>query len=140
MTTATATIQAHAPPEFLLGGGDTGAFMRDIDWSITALGAPGSWPLNLSSSVGLCLNCSFPMLICWGPDRTTFFNDAFLPILGPRAAQALGAPIAESLPELWELLAPAVEQVSTTGDPVVTAFSAFAARDRPRPPFSRLFR
>ena len=46
MTTATATVEAHAPPEFLLGGGETGAFMRDINWSITPLGAPGSWPLK----------------------------------------------------------------------------------------------
>ena len=61
------------------------------------------------------------MLICWGPDRTTFFNDAFLPMLGDKAAQALGSPLQEFLPELWELLAPAVEQVLTTGAPVATA-------------------
>jgi len=115
MDMAVASSRGRAEAEFPGGGGETGARLRDVDWFGAPLGPPDSWPVNLRTSVGLCLNCSFPMLLFWGPEFTTFFNDATLPILGEKGDCALASPARENLPELWKIVGPLVEQALATG-------------------------
>ena len=76
--------------QFLAGGGEMGALMRAKNWSETPLGPLDDWPQSLRTAVSICLNCSFPILIWWGPDLVKLYNDAYATILGNKHPQALG--------------------------------------------------
>ncbi|HEY7546867.1 MAG TPA: hypothetical protein VID27_18390, partial [Blastocatellia bacterium] len=56
------------PDNFLSGGGEMGARMREFDWSKTSLGPIEDWPQSLRTAVSICLSSRFPMVIWWGPD------------------------------------------------------------------------
>ncbi len=54
---------ASVGTEFLVSGGEMGARIRALDWSITPLGAPADWPQSLKTAVGLLLNSGYPMYV-----------------------------------------------------------------------------
>ena len=97
-------------PAFLTGGGQTGALMRSLDWSRSALGAPAQWPQSLSAVVGLMLNTSFPMFVAWGPQLSFLYNDAYAEILGAKHPAALGQPFRTVWSEIWDGIFPIVQQ------------------------------
>lgn len=92
---------------FLDGGGQMAEATRAFDWSSTSLGPIESWMPSLKIAVGMMLNSRFPKCIVWGPDRTTLYNDAFLPILGQKP-EALGHPFNEVWAEAWDVIGPIV--------------------------------
>ncbi len=102
-------------PGFLQGGGELGALMRVHDWSKTTLGAPQSWPANLKSTVGLCLDSAFPIAIYWGPQLLLLYNDAWRPILGEKHPWAMGRPAKEVWPEIWDAIDPVFAKVMQDG-------------------------
>ena len=102
-------------PGFLEGGGALGALMRIHDWASTPLGAPESWPANLQSTLGLCLDSAFPIAIYWGPDLLLLYNDAWSPILGEKHPWALGRPATEVWPEIWDAIDPVFAKVMQAG-------------------------
>ena len=71
--------------------------MPDIDWSRTDLGERARWPQPLRLVVDIVLNCPFPMLLVWGADRVTVFNEAYAALAGPGHAHAPGGKV----PALW---------------------------------------
>ena len=100
-----------------------GALMRQKDWSITKLGSPANWPLQLRHLVATMLTNPSPMLICWGHEYLQFYNDAFRPILGStKHPQALGIGADETYAEIWDTIKPLFEKVMA-GPPV--AFQDF---------------
>ena len=101
---------------FLPAGGTTGALIRAIDWSETALGPVEGWPQSLRTSISICLNSRFPMLIWWGPSLVKIYNDAYLPILGAKHPRALGQPGREVWPEIWHIIGPMLEGVMQRGE------------------------
>ena len=68
------------------------ALMRAKDWSATPLGLPETWPRSLRMIVGLMLANRFPMLLWWGPDYLTLYNDPYRPVLGDKHPGSLGQP------------------------------------------------
>lgn len=76
--------------------------VRMHDWSATPLGAIETWPQSLRTAINLMLNARQPTFVLWGPERTFLCNDACLPLLGGRQADALGRFIGEVWPELYE--------------------------------------
>lgn len=74
---------------FLARGGVVPARMRATDWAATAAGPVPLWPEVLRTWLASLLSSPQPTALCWGPERATFFNDAYLPILGDRADGAL---------------------------------------------------
>ena len=75
--------------EWLVGGGGMCAVIRAFDWSGTPLGPIVSWPQSLRTAVSICLGSRFPMLLWWGPELVSIYNDAFISVLGgwhPRGA------------------------------------------------------
>ena len=102
--------------DWLFGGGEMGNLIRAFDWSGTALGHLGSWPLSLRLAVSLCLNSRFPMHIWWGPELIYLYNDAHASMLAKRHPSALGRPAQVVWPEVWPLLAPQVEAVMVRGE------------------------
>lgn len=95
----------------LAGGGECGAVLRSIDWEDNPLGPPGDWPVSLRTSVKLILHSDFPMMIHWGDDLITFYNDAYAPSLGSKHPGNLGRPAKEWWSEMWDQLEPIFSQV-----------------------------
>src|SRR5258705_2809269 len=81
------------------------------NWADTPLGARETWPTNLELSVGLILSCGFPMAVRWGPELVTIYNDAYREILGDRHPGALGRPLREVWPEIYDELGPLNEAI-----------------------------
>jgi PAS domain S-box-containing protein len=96
--------------QFLTGGGIMGACIQAYDWSASPLGPIQTWPQALRSALRNALRSKFPTYLAWGPDRLSFYNDAYLPLLEGKP-DALGQPIDEVWPEIWDLLGPVTERV-----------------------------
>ena len=103
-------------PEFLAGGGELGARMRAMDWSATSLGPVERWPQSLRTSVSLCLNSRFAIIIWWGRDLTVLYNDAYAPFLGIKHPEALARPGREVWREIWDIVGPMLEGVIERGE------------------------
>ena len=84
--------------ECLTGGGEMGALMRARDWAATPLGRVEDWPQSLRTSVSICLNSRFAILIWWGPELVMLYNDAYREIIGSKHPAALGEPGREMFP------------------------------------------
>jgi PAS domain S-box-containing protein len=91
---------------FLAGGGECGALMREHDWSNSPLGHPETWPQALKTLVGVALGSRQPMLIVWGKERTTLYNDGYAEMCGARHPRALGRPFDELWHEIWDQVEP----------------------------------
>lgn len=73
------------PPSAGLAG-----LIRDYDWARTPLGSRAHWPKSLQTALDLCLGVEFPMSICWGPELTILFNDAFARLMPAPPEEVLG--------------------------------------------------
>ncbi|ABM36172.1 GAF sensor hybrid histidine kinase [Polaromonas naphthalenivorans CJ2] len=102
----TEPVLAPPVPEFLAHGGEMGALISAQDWSGTALGAPASWPRTLKSMLATLLSSPQPMIIGWGSDLLSFFNDSYRPMLGLRFDGLSGRPAAEQWTASWAELEP----------------------------------
>lgn len=49
------------------------------------------WPEGLKVALSLVVNSPESMILCWGPQLHFFFNDTYIPLLGPRVEWAMGA-------------------------------------------------
>ncbi len=94
--------------DFLSGGGDMGARMRQHDWSRTPLGEPAQWPNSLRATVGILLHSRYPMFLAWGEQRTFFYNDAYAQILGAKHPRALGRAFRDIWADVWADVEPLV--------------------------------
>ena len=92
--------------------------MRILDWSSTPLGAVGTWPESLKSTVRLCLGSRSPMVIWWGKQEfTQLYNDAYISFLGSKKhPEFLGRSGKECWNEIWPTMGPMWETVFATGE------------------------
>ena len=108
--------KAETAYEWLAGGGEMAALVRANDWSRSKLGPPDGWPQSLKTALSICLGSKFPMVIWWGPDFIVFYNDAYIPILGPRKhPMFLGRRAQDQWPEIWDVVGALATDVLTTG-------------------------
>lgn len=98
------------PAELRIGGGEMGEQMRAYDWRSSPLGHPAGWSQALRTSVSNMLSSRHPIYIAWGPELIFLFNDATAEHLGTKRAWALGRPLPQVLPEVWDELSPLVER------------------------------
>jgi len=94
----------------LQGGGACGELMRGLDWTRNPLGPPQHWPQELRVVVGIALGSQQPMLIVWGPQQTTLYNDGYAAMCGARHPAAMGRPFRELWFDIWDRV-----------DPIITA-------------------
>lgn len=94
----------------LFRGEGTAARVRSFDWSTTPLGPIERWEPWLASTVDTLLASGLPSAVWVGPRLTTIHNDAFLPLMGRRADVALGAPMEEVWPDVWDDILPMVRK------------------------------
>ena len=81
-----------------------------VDWAATSLGEPAGWPQSLKTALDIMFSSRFPMCAAWGPDLVFFYNDAYAPFLGARHPQAMGLPMADVWPEIWDDLLPLIRR------------------------------
>jgi PAS domain S-box-containing protein len=93
--------------QFLAGGGTMGERIQAYDWSTSPLGPIETWPQALCSSLSLILPARFLAYLVWGPELLSFYNDTFRPLLGAKP-EALGQPLPQVWPEIWDTLHPIV--------------------------------
>ena len=94
---------------FLAGGGKAALLILERDWSTHPLGPPAGWPDILKSSLSIVLNSPESMILAWGTDELSFFfNDAYFPLLGPRASWAMGTPFHIVWADAWEQAQPII--------------------------------
>jgi signal transduction histidine kinase len=87
------------------GAGEARARGRAVDWGATPLGPTARWPVALRTAVRLCLDSPAVMAVWAGPEFTLIHNEGYLPVLGAKAAWALGRPAREVWAEVWDTLA-----------------------------------
>ncbi len=105
-------------PDFFDRGGEMGKLIRDFNWADSPLGIPEKWPASIQTSIQLCLDSLFPMVIYVGPELRIIYNDAWRPTLGStKHPHALGQPAKKVWPEIWSTIGPMLEQVMESGEP-----------------------
>ena len=99
------------------GSSDMARRMRTFDWSATPLGPVERWPQPLLTSVGICLDCAFPIVIWWGPQLAIVYNDEYRAFLGPtKHPSALGERGAKVWAEIWDVIGPMLAHVIESGE------------------------
>ena len=101
--------------DFLLGGGELGALMRQHDWARTLLGPPEQWPQSLRMAVRIMLTSLQPIWIGWGKELIYLYNDPYKSIIGGKHPWALGRPTREVWHEIWSDIEPLLA-TATGGD------------------------
>jgi signal transduction histidine kinase len=86
-----------------------GALIRGHDWAQSRIGAPGKWSQSLKMMVSFLLANRFPLLLWWGTDYISIYNDAYRPVLGAKHPQMLGVPCRECWSEIWHVLKPLID-------------------------------
>jgi len=84
--------------------GEMAARVAAYDWSKTPLGPRETWSPSLRLIVSTILASQFPMALRWGPQFVILYNDGYLPILGEKHPEALGARFREIWPEVQDQL------------------------------------
>jgi hypothetical protein len=69
------------------------ALVRSKDWSATPIGPVDRWSAALKMTVNFLLANRFSLLLWWGPEYVSIYNDAYRPILGTKHPVALGQPV-----------------------------------------------
>ncbi|WP_201860293.1 HWE histidine kinase domain-containing protein [Microvirga soli] len=96
-------------PDFLANGGVMGERVRDHDWSSTPVGPIEAWPNSLRTAVSMMLHSKFPIYMLWGQELTSFYNDAYAPMLGSKP-EALGQSFRDVWAEAWGTVGPIAER------------------------------
>lgn len=105
---------------FLQKGGEMGALTRIYNWSSTAIGDIETWSQSHLTAVNIMLTSRFPMLVFWGEELITFYNDAFRPSLGNDGKHpgSLGQPGHQSWAESWPVIGPMIHTIMQGGEAV----------------------
>ncbi|MCU1668647.1 MAG: multi-sensor signal transduction histidine kinase [Blastococcus sp.] len=97
-------------------GGELGREMSARQWAETPVGPPSGWPSGLRNAVRIVLTSRFSMWAAWGPELTTFYNDAYREnTLQAKHPRALGRPAREVWAEIWHDIGPRIQSVLDTG-------------------------
>ena len=91
------------------GGSQMAERIQAFDWSQTPLGPIDSWSPALLTMVRIMLSNRFPILLWWGPEYISIYNDAYIPVLGEKHPWALGKPVNECWKEIWHILQPLID-------------------------------
>lgn len=98
---------------FIPASGACSASIKAADWSRSALGVPGEWPVSLKTALGILLAADAPMLLWWGTEYLQFHNDALQDII--KASSGKCGTKGADIPELWKDVRQIVENVMLTG-------------------------
>src|SRR5215468_6204266 len=83
------------------GNGEMARRMRSLDWARTPLGPVEQWEPSLRSVVRMLLASKAQIILIWGDDYVTLYNDPYIPVFGSKHPSALGQPVREAWSEIW---------------------------------------
>ncbi|GID25819.1 SpoIIE family protein phosphatase [Paractinoplanes brasiliensis] len=92
-------------------GGEMGRRMAGFDWSTSPLGPPAGWAPELQGAVATMLASRAQIIIFWGPERCSLYNDAYIPAVGTKHPRFLGRPAQELWAETWSVLSELLDRV-----------------------------
>jgi hypothetical protein len=92
-----------------LPDGEMESTIGGFNWAQTPLGPADSWSPALRMMVRVLLANRFPLLLWWGPEYVSIYNDAYRPVLGAKHPWALGRPVTEVWQEIWPVLKPLID-------------------------------
>ena len=96
------TANGAKPVAPWLAGREMKPLIRAKNWAESPIGPEDQWSPALRMMVGFLLANRFPLLLWWGPQYVSIYNDAYRPILGTEHPQALGLPVSECWSEIWQ--------------------------------------
>ncbi len=91
--------------------GEMAERIRMFDWRGSNLDPIADWPLELQTTLALCLSTDLPTAIYWGKDFRLLYNDAWAPIAGEKHPWALGRPASEVWSDIWHIIEPQLNSV-----------------------------
>ena len=110
MSAISSELDAKTPLGAVLSpSGEMLRLIREKDWSRTPIGAVERWSPTLRIMVEFLLANRFPLLLWWGPQYVSIYNDAYRPILGAKHPAALGQPFKEVWPEIADIITPLID-------------------------------
>lgn len=86
-----------------------------VDWAATAVGPREGWPQSLRTALAIMGDSGFPMVVIWGREFVLFYNESYVPMLGEKHPWAMGRPLREVWPEIWDTIGPMLEGVLAEG-------------------------
>ena len=89
------------------------------------MGPVEEWPQSLRSAVSICLPSKAQIILCWGPDLITLYNDGYRPVFGAKHPHVLGLPVREAWRDVWS------QGLKGFFEGVLSAGEAFWAKDLP---------
>jgi PAS domain S-box-containing protein len=102
-------VKKNSSRDWLIGGGEMGKLIREMDWSLTPLGPIESWPQSLKTAVRIMLTSRQPFWLGWGEQLIKLYNDPYKAIAGGKHPAALGQPAAVVWREIWDQIGPMLE-------------------------------
>src|SRR5215468_3000181 len=96
-----------------LGHSELARLMAQLDWAATSIGPPQLWPHSLRTAVRIMLTSQQPIWSGWGKDVMYLSTDPYKSIIGGKHPRSLGRPAAEVWRELWDDIAPLLNQPMT---------------------------
>jgi len=102
-------VEIVSSTDWLIGSGEMASLIRAFDWAQTPLGPTKSWSPALRMIVGLLVANRVPLLLWWGPDYISIYNDAYRPVLGTKHPWALGKPFRDCWSEIRDILEPLID-------------------------------
>ncbi len=88
-----------------------GELIRRYDWDNHPLGNPRQWPLSLKTGIRIMLHSRHPSFIWWTREMYMFHNDAYVPLMGNKHPEGLGAKGYEVWAETWPQLGGVLEGI-----------------------------
>jgi signal transduction histidine kinase/CheY-like chemotaxis protein len=101
--------------EVFANGGETGALLREIDWSKHPFGPVGSWAQSLCTLLSTVLSAPYASALIWGTDASVLYNDACIRFYGDAHPAALGMPLRLAFPPVWKKLEPFLTEAFRSG-------------------------
>ncbi|MDY7086740.1 MAG: SpoIIE family protein phosphatase [Actinomycetota bacterium] len=92
-------------------GGEMGRRMAGFDWSASPLGPPAGWAPELQGAVATMLASRAQIIVFWGPEFCSLYNDAYIPAAGTKHPRFLGRPARELWAEIWPVLSELLDRV-----------------------------
>ncbi|KAI1140975.1 hypothetical protein F5Y05DRAFT_402993 [Hypoxylon sp. FL0543] len=93
---------AWIPPEFMPDQESFVHIINTLDWAGTPLGPLPRWPALLQQTFNQVLADSRPIVIYWGEELTTLYNEAFSKLCGTKHPALLGKSVEDAWPDFCE--------------------------------------
>ncbi len=88
-----------------------GERIRLYEWDKHPLGNPIHWPLSLKTGIRIMLHSKHPIFIWWTQQMYMFHNDAYVPLMGKKHPEGLGAKGYQVWAETWPQLGAVLEGI-----------------------------